>query len=148
MTAFSPSASVRETAAAATVSRPPRVLTIDDDPNVCQSLRRQFDRFEVELLQACCGAHGIFLAKTRRPDVIVTDLRMPLGEGQFLVAWLKQAPETRDIPVIVLTGMHDLELEEHVRSLGVEHYFSKPVAFETLCSALRQFAPLRRRAPL
>ena len=125
--------------------RPSKVLTIDDDPYLCQALKRRLARFDVELYQACCGIHGVFLAKTHQPDVIVTDMRMPQGEGQHVVAWLKECSQTRHIPVIVLTGLDDRRLEEHVRSLGAEEYLRKPVPFETLCSAMRRFVPLLLR---
>jgi response regulator RpfG family c-di-GMP phosphodiesterase len=118
------------------------VLTIDDDPNVCQALKRRLERLNLEVIQACYGMHGIHLAKTVVPDLIITDLRMPQGEGHNVVEWLKSCPQTRHIPVVVLTGLQDPGLEERLRALGAAEYLSKPVSFEDLCDVLSRFLPL------
>ena len=62
----------------------PTVLTIDDDPNVLQAIQRGFRRYNINLLQAYHGAHGIWLATTQEPDLIITDVRMPLSLMPFL----------------------------------------------------------------
>jgi CheY-like chemotaxis protein len=118
------------------------VLTIDDDPNVCQALKRRLERLNLKVIQACYGMHGIHLAKTVIPDLIITDLRMPQGQGHNVVEWLQNCPQTRNIPVIVLTGLQDPGLEERLRALGAAEYLSKPVSFEDLCDVLSQFLPL------
>lgn len=126
-------------------SKVPTVLTIDDDPNVCQALKRRFSQYKVTLLQAHHGTHGIFLATTERPDVIITDLRMPQGRGQDVVAHLVRDPHTRHIPIIVLTGVFDDELRSRLLNLGVAEYFTKPVSFEDLCAAVGRFIDLREK---
>ena len=126
-------------------SRQPSILVIDDDPDVSQALARYFSRYDAVVLQAHHGAHGIWLATTERPDVIITDLRMPQGQGQDVVEYLKRRPDTRHIPIIVLTGLYHDGLERRMRKLGVDEYFTKPVRFEDLCCALRCFIDLRER---
>jgi response regulator RpfG family c-di-GMP phosphodiesterase len=121
------------------------LLAIDDDPNVSQAIRRRFGQYRVTLLQAEHGTHGIWLATTRRPDVIITDLRMPQGRGQDVVACLARDPRTRQIPIIVLTGVFDDELRRRMLNLGVAAYLTKPVSFEDLCEAVGRFVELRER---
>ena len=123
----------------------PILLAIDDDPNVSQAIRRRFGQYRVTLLQAEHGTHGIWLATTRRPDVIITDLRMPQGRGQDVVACLARDPRTRQIPIIVLTGVFDDELRRRMLNLGVAAYLTKPVSFEDLCEAVGRFVELRER---
>jgi response regulator RpfG family c-di-GMP phosphodiesterase len=125
--------------------RLPMILTIDDDPNVSQALKRRFGRYAVTLLQAHHGTQGIWLATTKRPDLIITDLRMPQGRGQDVVAYLVRDPRTRRIPIIVLTGLFDNELKRRMLHLGVGGYFTKPVSFEDLCQTVRRFIDLRQR---
>jgi response regulator RpfG family c-di-GMP phosphodiesterase len=121
------------------------LLTIDDDPNVSQALKRRFSQYRVTLLQAEHGTHGIWLATTRRPDVIITDLRMPQGRGQDVVAHLARDPRTCQIPIIVLTGVFDEELRRRMLDLGVVAYLTKPVSFEELCEAVGRFIDLEER---
>lgn len=123
----------------------PTLLTIDDDPNVSQAIRRRFSQYRVTLLQAQHGTHGLWLATTRRPDVIITDLRMPQGRGQDVVAYLVRHPHTRQIPIIVLTGVFDDELRRRMLDLGVAAYLTKPVSFEDLCEAVGRFVELREK---
>ncbi len=85
----------------------PRVLMIDDDPNVLERLKRRFRKYKVNLLQAYHGAHGIWLATTEKPDLVITDLKMPQGQGQDVVECLRNNSDTSHIPVIVLTGVRD-----------------------------------------
>lgn len=123
----------------------PTILTIDDDPNISQALKRRFSQYEVTLLQAHHGTHGMWLATTKRPDVIITDLRMPQGRGQDVVAYLVRDPHTRHIPIIVLTGVFDDELRRRMLNLGVDEYFTKPVSFEDLCRAIGRFIDLQKQ---
>jgi two-component system KDP operon response regulator KdpE len=123
--------------------RRPRVLVIDDDPNLLQAVQRGFRRYEVDLLQAYHGTHGIWLATTQSPDVIVTDLRMPQGRGEYVVDHLLGYSKTCHIPIIVLTGVLDDGVRHQMLKRGVEDYLTKPVGFERLCQALRRFVDLR-----
>ena len=134
-----------DTAECGTECEQPTILTIDDDPNISQALRRRFSRYKVTLLQAHHGTHGIWLATTKTPDVIITDLRMPQGRGQNVVAYLVRDPRTRHIPIIVLTGVFDDELRLRMLRLGVAEYFTKPVSFEDLRRAVGRFVDLQKQ---
>ena len=118
-------------------------MTIDGDPNISQALRRRFGRYGVTLLRAHHRTHGIWLATTRRPDVIITDLRMLQGRGQDVVAYLARDPRTRRISIIVLTGLFDEELKRLMLHLGVSEYLTKPVDFEDWCRTIRRFIDLQ-----
>jgi response regulator RpfG family c-di-GMP phosphodiesterase len=97
----------------------------------------------VDVLSAFFGAQGIWMAVKEMPDVIITDMRMPQGEGRHVVECLQERADTRDIPVIVLTGMRDVNIEQHMRTLGVECYFHKPLHFDTLREALSKYIDLQ-----
>jgi DNA-binding response OmpR family regulator len=128
------------------VVKRPTILVIDDDPDVSQSLARYLSRYDMEVLQAYHGAHGIWLATTRRPSLIITDLRMPQGRGQDVVEYLKRRCDTCYIPIIILTGLHNGDLERQMRKRGVEEYFTKPVKLGDLCAAIGCFVDLREKA--
>ena len=113
---------------------PPRakVLCIDDDPHVSHGMQLWLNQFEVEVLHAHYGMQGVALAVSEQPDAIITDIRMPQGEGDHVVACLKRQAQTRDIPIIVLTGQKDADLELRMRQMGVQQYLKKPVTWSEL----------------
>src|SRR5215813_6921962 len=111
----------------------PVVLCIDDDPGICQSLQNQLKRLGLDVQIALFGTHGYWDALVRRPDVIITDLRMPQGSGDCVIECLKRNPKTRNIPIIVLTGRRDPELKHYLTGMGIARFFCKPLAFQELC---------------
>jgi CheY-like chemotaxis protein len=76
------------------------------------------------------------------PDVIITDMRMPQGSGDYVIECLKRNQATRDIPIIVLTGRRDPVLQRYLCSLGVAQYLIKPVQFPVLCAELERHIAL------
>jgi response regulator RpfG family c-di-GMP phosphodiesterase len=113
-----------------------RVLCIDDDPDISRGLQLWLNQYEVEVLHAHYGMQGVALAASCLPNAIITDIRMPQGDGDHVVACLRRRAETWDIPMIVLTGQKDTELERRMRHLGVRHYLQKPATWHDLESAL------------
>src|SRR5262249_60419950 len=85
------------------------------------------------------GADALDRVAEAAYDVVVTDLEMPRVNGYELIDDLRRRPATRDLPIIVLTTRAG---EKHValaKSLGVQHYVTKPVeehAFVTLVTSL------------
>ncbi len=63
----------------------PKVLCVDDDPNVATSITRGLRPFKVDVLSAYHGMQGIWLATTEKPNVIITDLAMPWTRGEDLI---------------------------------------------------------------
>jgi DNA-binding response OmpR family regulator len=123
----------------------PKVLCIDDDPDISRAIQLRLGNFEVEVKRAFFGTHGLWLAVTEKPDVIITDLRMPQGAGEYLLECLKRNAETADIPVIVLTGKHDENLPGQIYRLGAAKFLKKPLAFDELVQELRRHIELRER---
>jgi DNA-binding NtrC family response regulator len=123
----------------------PTLLTIDDDPQISETLVARLNSFDVHVLCAYHGMHGFWLAMTNRPDLIITDIRMPQGGGDYVVDCLRNNSDTHDIPVIVMTGQRDTKLEARMRRLGVSDYFTKPVPFDQLAEAIRRYIPLTER---
>ena len=129
-----------------TVTSWPTVLCIDDDPQIVETIKLRLRQYEVEVVSAYYGMHGFWQAMTDKPDLIITDLRMPQGRGDYLVKSLRSNSDTRAIPVIVLTGQRDSELEHTMRSLGAQEFFTKPARFDQLAAAIARYIPLRERA--
>jgi len=113
-----------------------KVLCIDDDPHVSKGLQLWLNQYEVEVLHAHFGMQGVAMAFSEQPDAIITDIRMPQGDGDQVINCLRQQAETSAIPIIVLTGMKDTNLERRVMQLGVQKYLKKPATWLQMEEAL------------
>jgi DNA-binding response OmpR family regulator len=123
----------------------PTILCIDDDPEVSGAIERRLSRYDVHLIRAFHGMHGYAEALSRRPDVIVMDLRMPNGDGATILECLRRNQQTAAIPVIVLTGMRDRRTKRRLLNLGANAYLCKPLPLDDLTRTLGQFVELRER---
>jgi response regulator RpfG family c-di-GMP phosphodiesterase len=121
----------------------PKILCVDDDPAIATAISMRLAQYDVEVLKAFFGTHGVWIAVTQHPDVVITDLRMPNGNGDYVVECLKGRADTWDIPVIVLTGCREDWRERSIRGLGVEHYLRKPIQVGKLLDAVRRHIELR-----
>jgi two-component system response regulator MprA len=120
-----------------------RVLVVDDDPAVRESLRRSlaFNGYQVEL--ADDGEHALRKVAATHPDVVVLDVMMPRMDGLAACRALRAAGD--DVPVLMLTARD--EVSDRVAGLdaGADDYLPKPFALEELLARLR--ALLRRIGP-
>lgn len=114
-----------------------RVLCIDDDPDVSHAISLSLRNSGVEVLRAFHGMQGFWLAMSEKPDLIITDIAMPNGTGDYIVECLKRNSDTSHLPVIVLTGSRDQDLERKMLALGVDKLLRKPLKLTELQSAIR-----------
>lgn len=80
-----------------------KILIIEDDPKLKEALALKLEKSGFEVVSVNDGKPGLDLAKTSKPDLITLDLMMPEMNGEVTLRHLKQMPETKDIPVIILT---------------------------------------------
>jgi two-component system, OmpR family, alkaline phosphatase synthesis response regulator PhoP len=80
------------------------ILTVDDEPDVLFLLRVIFERAGHRVMEAQNGGVALEAIQQQKPDVIVTDLMMPVMDGREFVENLKRDPETASIPIIMLTA--------------------------------------------
>jgi CheY-like chemotaxis protein len=123
----------------------PTVLCIDDDPHVSEVIQDRLDDYEVKLLKAFFGVQGIWMAVAQKPDVIITDLRMPQGDGTTVIECLKRNVQTAAIPIIVLTALHEPGLNRQLERIGVSSYLTKPIHFNDLLGELRRHIEIRMK---
>ena len=117
--------------------RAAKILCIDDDPEISRTIELRLQPYCATVLRAFHGMQGFWMAMTEKPDLIITDINMPQGKGDYVVECLCRNAETRDIPVIVLSGQKDSETQRRLWALGIRCWFSKPCSSETLIDKMR-----------
>lgn len=123
----------------------PRVLVIEDDPQLRRFLREALAaRFEV--LEAEDGEAGLELCRSRRPDVVVSDVMMPRLSGMELIGRLRASPETAELPVILLTARRHAEAAAEGLDAGATDYVSKPFSPRELIARVDTQLRLREAA--
>jgi signal transduction histidine kinase/DNA-binding response OmpR family regulator len=115
----------------------PVVLVIDDDASALDLLSRTLQGTGVRVVTASNGQEALRLARTLRPVVITLDVLMPGMDGWEVLSELKAAPETRDIPVIMVTMTNDRNLGY---ALGATEFLTKPVRRDQLIALLDRYA--------
>lgn len=123
----------------------PVVLFVDDDPHFISSMQRNFRPYWVRLEVAFHGMHGLLTAVEVRPDVVVTDLRMPFANGDELMSCISRHPSTSGVPIVVLSGKPGLKLTSRYRRLGVKSVIAKPVQFEAILEELASLIAIMPR---
>ncbi len=121
----------------------PRVLVVDDDRAVRESLRRslEFNGYDVTL--ASDGAEALVVLGSLHPDVVVMDVMMPRLDGIETTRTLRTAGN--DVPILVLTARDAVGDRVEGLDAGADDYLTKPFALQELLARLR--ALLRRVVP-
>jgi diguanylate cyclase (GGDEF)-like protein len=120
-----------------------RILVIDDDPDTSEVVRSWFKDQPYEILAAENGETGLAMARELLPDLILLDLKMPGMDGISVARELKNDPQTRATPVLVLTACRDVDAKVEAFNAGTEDYVTKPFQFEEIDARIRSM--LKRR---
>jgi DNA-binding response OmpR family regulator len=105
---------------------PVTVLVVDDDPVILKLLEVNFEMEGFRVLTAVDGGEGLRLARTKRPDIVISDVMMPKVDGLELATALKGDPKTADLPVILLSARAQSADVQRGLDVGVDEYVTKP----------------------
>ena len=120
----------------------PTVLVVEDDPVILRLLEVNFELEGFGVLLAHDGAEGIEVARSEKPDVIISDIMMPQTSGLELVTTLKGDADTKAIPIILLSAKAQTSDLKVGMDAGADDYVTKP--FEPLDLVERVNALLAR----
>jgi circadian clock protein KaiC len=118
-----------------------RILVVDDEADERFLLRRAFERAGHEVSDADDGAAALAIARESPPDLIVTDMMMPIMDGAELIRHLRSDPATAGIPIVASTGDPDL-------ANAADVVISKSSSFEHLVAAAATLLKKEGRNPL
>jgi two-component system alkaline phosphatase synthesis response regulator PhoP len=113
------------------------ILLIDDDKDFVEATKVVLESKPYKVITAYNGSDGLEKAKTEKPDLIILDVIMPVKDGFNAAEELKQDPELKKVPVIMLTSFADRRGETNLSvsqglALDTEDYIDKPVSPEEL----------------
>jgi two-component system cell cycle response regulator len=121
-----------------------KLLLVEDSEAQGAHIQATLQRQGYEVHWARSGIEGLKLARALKPDLIVLDVVMQDMDGLAVCRWLKMSPESRDIPIIMLTVRGELQERVEGLHIGADDYLPKPFADEELDA--RIFAALRVKA--
>jgi DNA-binding response OmpR family regulator len=109
-----------------------RILIVDDDPDIVESVTMVLQKNNHEVLQAYGGVEGLEKAKKEKPDAIILDVMMPDKDGYEVCKELKGDANYRDIPILLLTAVvSQIPSTTYTHRMGMEteadDYVDKPV---------------------
>ena len=119
-------------------NRPARILVVDDDPEITESLSFALQGQGYEVLVASDGNQGLAMAETVRPDLVLLDMMMPKRSG-FLVLEAFHRVKTSPFRVIMMTANEGERHKAYAQMLGVDDYLRKPFAVEKLLESIRHW---------
>ena len=117
---------------------PKKILIVDDERDIVKALMIRLRSNGYDVVIAYDGAQGIFMANKEVPDLVILDIRMPVGDGFSVAEKLKQSDRTNQIPIIFLTGSPERNAEERAMGLGARFYIKKPYDPEELIDAVKR----------
>jgi CheY-like chemotaxis protein len=103
-----------------------KILLVEDDAIQIELIKRNLEPIGHDVIVAKNGQEGIKLAAKQKPDLILMDMIMPGMHGLEATIKLKEAPETRNIPIIALTIMSSPKFVQECYRVGIIGYIKKP----------------------
>ncbi len=122
----------------------PIVLVVEDNADIREYIRSSFTEF-YEVITAKDGKEGWELAQGRIPNIIVSDIMMPIMDGIELCKRVKEDMRTSHIPVILLTAKDSLQDKEEGYASGADSYLTKPFSAKLLHSRINNLLENRKK---
>ncbi|MCU0917764.1 MAG: response regulator [Planctomycetes bacterium] len=121
-----------------------RILVVDDEADIRELVRLNLAREGFDVLDCETGEEALALAKSKAPDLMVLDLMLPGMDGLEVCRRLKADPQTRHVPVVMLTAKGEESDVVTGLELGADDYVTKPFSGKVLAARVRR---LLRKTP-
>ena len=123
-----------------------RILVVDDDPDTAVALRALFELEGYDVRVARNGRNAVQASLDDRPDVVVTDLAMPVMSGIDLIKAFKVNQGLAGVPIIAVSAEDESELDNAAR-LGAVAVYQKPLDFDRCLSTVASVVDRRKSRP-
>jgi phosphoserine phosphatase RsbU/P len=121
----------------------PNILIVDDEPYNLDTLEQELDDLGYNAIPASNGKEALEKITRHSPDMVLLDIMMPVMDGFEVLRRLKTQPEWRDIPVVIVSALSDMDSVVRGIKLGADDYLPKP--FDPVLLAARIQAGLARK---
>ena len=112
-----------------------RILLVDDDQEIVESMRTVLETRGYQILVARDGNQGLVMAESEEPDLVVLDMMMPKRSG-FLVLEKLRRSRPHPMRVIMITANEGSRHKAYAEMLGVDDYIRKPFAMDRLLESV------------
>jgi two-component system, cell cycle response regulator len=123
-----------------------KILSVDDSRTIRLIVTKAFRPFDCQVLEASNGEEGLAVAAREKPDLIILDVTMPVMDGVTMLTKLKEDPNLKAIPVIMLTAESGRDNVLHIAKLGVRDYLVKPFKEDQLIEKAGRAVSLLKKA--
>jgi DNA-binding response OmpR family regulator len=113
-----------------------KILVVEDHKDTCLWIVAVLRQCGFQAMEAGDGALAVRMAHKERPDLILLDLHLPAGGGEFVMESLQGDPTTSVIPIVIMTGDPDVD-RVHMRSKGAKAVFCKPMDVHVFLNTIR-----------
>ncbi|MBN1191939.1 MAG: PAS domain S-box protein [Dehalococcoidales bacterium] len=117
-----------------------KILITDDDQNLSHSLEFELKKRGFTTFCACNGKEALSAVDSLCPDLILLDIMMPVMDGYEVLSHLKSKETTKNIPIIIMTGVEIDGARVKALSLGADEYIQKSAGFERLFEVVEKFS--------
>ena len=120
-----------------------KIMVVDDEHEVRELIKTGLEKANYATVLASSGSEALDICKTDKPDLILLDIAMPIMDGYQVCEKLKANPQTKDIPVLFLTGK-DLDprgIIERYETLCACGYIPKPSTLKELLDKIKEVLP-------
>ncbi len=116
----------------------PKILVVDDEPDVVTVIERTLADEDFEVLCAYDGISALDVVETERPNLVLLDIMMPMMSGYEVCQQIKANPATQDIPVICFSSAHAPEVRAQSMKAGAATLLEKPFLPAELVAQVRR----------
>lgn len=114
------------------------ILIVEDEESIRSFVRAYLESEGFQVFEAENGKEGLDVLTKNKADLIITDIMMPVMDGIEFFKEVRRIPETKEIPVIMLTVKDEFSDIKYAYLLGVEEYITKPFDPSLLVNRIRQ----------
>ncbi len=120
-----------------------KILVIDDEPNIVQTLQDRLEMNDYKVVTAGNGKEGLEQAVQEMPDIILLDVIMPIMDGHEMLEALRKKPECQNISVIMLTARSQTQDIARANACGIDDYIVKPFDLSELLEKIERVVQTR-----
>lgn len=124
-----------------------KILVVDDDSAINELIKVNLELAGYKVIQAFDGTTGFALCKQELPSVVVLDVMMPEVDGFTVAQRIRKNEDTKNIPIIMLTALSQLNDKVNGFNIGVDDYLVKPFEMEELQVRIRALLKRSHQIP-